>query len=195
MTIGGVKYRSGESGALGRRASDKELPPATLSCEVASVQLESHDSVSEGVQSGREVASVWCRNVLADHPPWAESPGHGEEVSGEVGVLRGPITARPRTGRAGISSAENINCRCIGVDELSDVGPAGNARPMAPEDGTARLIALALPEDGSAGVLEPEFQAADPGEEACTGQHPIRLVGWRSDRSGIVAPSHEHSPT
>jgi len=95
MTIAGVKYSSGESGAVGRRAADKEFPPATLSCEIASVERESNDSVSEGIQSEREVESVWCKNVLADHPSWAQSSGHGEEPSGEVGMDCGSMAASP----------------------------------------------------------------------------------------------------
>jgi len=95
MTIAGVRYSSGESGAVGRRASDKELPPATLSCEIASVERESSDSVSEGDQPGCEVASIWCRNILADHPPWAQSSGHGKEPSGEVGMDRGSMGPSP----------------------------------------------------------------------------------------------------
>lgn len=93
MTIAGVKYSSGESGAVGRRASDNELPPATLSGEIASVERERNDSVSEDCQSEREVDSIWCRNVLADHPSWAQSSGHGEEPSGEIGMHCGSMGA------------------------------------------------------------------------------------------------------
>jgi hypothetical protein len=93
MTIAGVKYSSGKSGAVGSRAADNEVPPATLSGEIASVERESNDSVSEGCQPEREIESVWCRNILADHPPWAQSSDHGKEPSGEVGMHRGSTAA------------------------------------------------------------------------------------------------------
>jgi hypothetical protein len=92
LTIAGVKYSSSESAGVGRRASDNELPPATLSCEISSVESESNDSVAQGVQPESEVESVWCRNILADHPSWAQSADHGEEIAGEVGVPSGTIT-------------------------------------------------------------------------------------------------------
>jgi hypothetical protein len=63
------------------------LPPATLTREVSSVEADSNDSVSEQLQRGSEVDSIWCKNILADHPPWAQSSGHGKEISGEIGVL------------------------------------------------------------------------------------------------------------
>ena len=59
QTIRGVKYSSGESGGSLRKASDKEVPPATLTCEITSVERESSESVSEGFQSDREVESIW----------------------------------------------------------------------------------------------------------------------------------------
>ena len=110
MTICGVRYRSLESGAQLRRAADTELPPATLTCKITSVERDSSDSVSEQLQPGSEVDNIWCTNILADHPAWAKSPDHGKEVSGQIGMLARSIPSGQGTCRAGISSANNVDC-------------------------------------------------------------------------------------
>jgi hypothetical protein len=86
-TIGGVKYSPLETGGgAGASAAAQELSPPTLTCEVTRIERERNRSVSEQVQRGSEVESVWCKNIFAENPLGPASPDHGEEVSGQVGI-------------------------------------------------------------------------------------------------------------
>jgi hypothetical protein len=118
--MGGVKYSSGEVGGFLRRASDKELPPAALTCKIARVEADRNNSVSKQVQAGREIDSIWCRNIFADHPPEPASADHGKEPSGHVGVARRSTPTRSGPRRAWISTANNICCGWV-IDNVPNV--------------------------------------------------------------------------
>jgi hypothetical protein len=50
------------------KACAQVVPPPTLTGKIARVERESNNAVSEQLQRGCEVQSIWCRNILADHP-------------------------------------------------------------------------------------------------------------------------------
>jgi hypothetical protein len=123
----------------------------TLAGKITTIKRECKSSVSEIFQSGCEPYNIWCRNILADHPPRSASSDQGKEVSGEVGTAAWPIGPRTASGRTGIAPDHNVNFTSL---ECSDVIMPLYVWPMALEYFHLAAVALDLPLAGHSAAVE-----------------------------------------
>lgn len=106
-TIRDVRKHSGENSVP--MMADNEIPLPKLARKCAAFDADNNRIVSEGVQRDREDVNTWCRNILADQPPRAQSSDQGKEVSGQVGVPTVSIRTRSAVLRARVSTRDTVN--------------------------------------------------------------------------------------
>lgn len=144
---------------------DNEIPDALLSCERRGICPDNSRSVSESVQTGDELAIIWCRNIFAENPPGPQSADQAKEVSGKVGMLAVAVGTRSASDGAGVAAADEVNgnSSCL---KSADVGMDWGLRPKAAQDGPRGIVDLA---EGcglkTACALKAEREAADAREK------------------------------
>ena len=163
-----------EHSPIGVTTSDNEISDPGLTRKCRGVHADNDRSVSEGVQCSIEVSHSWCRNILADHPPWAQSSDQGKEVSGQVGVASRPSTRSVSVFRAWIASADEIDSPRFrrARREGSHVSPPPHVGPVLFENSGCMIVQLYLPNCfESARPLEPQFDTTDSGKETTDCNH------------------------
>ena len=94
------------------------------------------------------MTNSWRRNILADHPLRAESSGQGEEVSGEVGMIRRAVGSGAGVVGTGIAAAKEVGSVFeIGVEGCG-IGVEWHTRPMGSQYPLALRVFFNLPDTG-----------------------------------------------
>jgi hypothetical protein len=156
--------------------NDEDASPEVGGSNVGGRKLEGTGSVPQHVQVSPHVGQPTPGtggDVLDDDDRRREGLDDPAVFVPEAGPLAGePCSfAGGADVLAGEASAEDVDTREI-RSNCSDIGEPRDGGPVLRQHAETELVLLDLEEHGSeAGALEPELQAADPGEEGTDGHH------------------------
>lgn len=128
-------------------------------------------SVAVSSEVTSRVGDCLFLDVLGDdeaRPDVSDDPEHvGPEINGDAPSLRGGAE-----GLAGKAAANNVNG--AGEAGCSDIGMAGDARPMLGENSPTKGLNLTEGNGSHAGALEPETEGTDSAEKVEDIHSPLR---------------------